>query len=76
MEGAEHQHPPIGGRLCDGGLQRRPDIGMTFGGGSRSAGQPQCERIHVLPAEDAAIGVDTPEDVPQAEAALRAAGLA
>ncbi len=33
-------------------------------------------RIHVLPAEDAAIGVDTPEDVPQAEAALRAAGLA
>ncbi len=33
-------------------------------------------RIHVLPTEDAAIGVDTPEDVPQAEAALRRSGLA
>jgi 3-deoxy-manno-octulosonate cytidylyltransferase (CMP-KDO synthetase) len=33
-------------------------------------------RIRVLDAEDAGVGVDTPDDVPRAEAALRAAGLA
>lgn len=33
-------------------------------------------RIKVISAHEAGLGVDTPEDVPKAEAALRAAGLA
>jgi len=32
--------------------------------------------IKVIETEDAGIGVDTPEDVPRVERALRAAGLA